>query len=310
VNNTLDYLQTACLAHTVKIYCICGAVGEHKMDGMNQWWTEYITCGVNEVYDTVTGLWSTKNSLPINGMNLKAHTINGQNFVIADSNLFMYDPVTDVWTQKVSIPLPPRDVRCVASIVVKGKLIVAGEFKYEPAHIVHKFYIYDQKTDTWNENRQEKPIAMLGNVATGATIGRYATEKIYVIGLTCGSYITMESNQVYDPAENTWSVSKAMPIEQYGSGIAVVDDILYVIGGTLTEQYILAGYNSTHVTLEHTHQPSEINPPSKPSKPFSTYIIIISITAVTLVGIITIVSCLHTKNTNTKQKKPSINKTP
>ncbi|MDR0318813.1 MAG: hypothetical protein LBI09_02115 [Nitrososphaerota archaeon] len=273
-----------------KIYCIGGAVGESRMYGMTQWWTAYITCGINEVYDTVTGRWSTINSLPVDGMNLKAHTINGQIFVIADSDLFMYDPVADLWAQKDSIPLLPRDVRCVASVVVNDKLIVTGEFSYEQSRFVYKFYIYDQKNDSWSEIEQERPSAMFGNVVAGTTMGHYATEKIYVIGLSGGGYVTMESNQVYDPFKNTWSVNKAMPIAQYGSGIAVVDDALYVIGGTLNEQYLPVGYDSTHITPE----PSETNSPAEPYIRLRPILTCIIITALTF-GIIAIVLYLYTK---------------
>jgi hypothetical protein len=63
-------------------------------------------------------------------------------------------------------------------------------------------------------------------------------------------------NRVYDPLRDSWSDGKGMPTLRSEFGVAVVDDILYAIGGctkdqtasSKNEQYIPIGYQSTHST--------------------------------------------------------------
>jgi hypothetical protein len=59
---------------------------------------------------------------------------------------------------------------------------------------------------------------------------------------------------VYNPVKDKWSTAKNMPSDRISFGAAVVDDILYVIGGrtseswectSLNEQYIPIGYHDT-----------------------------------------------------------------
>jgi hypothetical protein len=123
--------------------------------------------------------------------------------------------------------------------------------------------IYDIKTDTWSE-KVSKPVNTFQHgevIATGAISGRYAPKKIYVLEGFIGSLCVR--NRVYDAVGNIWSTAKDMPAYRTSFGIAVVDDILYVIGGldfaeplpdhavggaigpiSLNEQYVPIGYSS------------------------------------------------------------------
>jgi hypothetical protein len=73
-----------------------------------------------------------------------------------------------------------------------------------------------------------------------------APKRIYVIGGyndIRGQGFTL--NQVYDPETDTWTMGAQMPTSRYGLGVAVVNDILYAIGGgdAENERYTPIGYH-------------------------------------------------------------------
>jgi N-acetylneuraminic acid mutarotase len=256
---TLESMPTprayfAIAAYQDKIYCIGGAVG-FNMEWVNLY---YPACGVNEVYNIATDSWSTKASPPFNGTKLQAHVVNGQIFVLHESDLYMYSPKIDVWETKTSMPLATR---LTVSAVVDNKIIVTGEFDtgiYELGlRFEQKTLSYDPKTNAWSEEKQENFSIVFNDAVTGVTTGRYAPQKIYVFDYKQSYYIPADT-QVYDPISNVWSVAKYMPIGRSGFGVTVVDDILYAIGGCqhggpmepvkvsgINEQYVPIGYHAT-----------------------------------------------------------------
>ena len=245
----------AIAAHQNKIYCIGGAVGI-TLDERSGYYS-YTTIGVNEVYDTITNSWTTKASLPFNGMKLQANVVNGQIFVMQGFYLYMYDPITDSWTNKTSMPATPLQGSGSppVSAVVGNKIIVTGEFQTTTSlHSEQKVMIYDAETDSWSEGKTGA--TMVFNGAAIATTGVYAPQRVYVLGLARGTFPSLSTNQVYDPVSDTWAAASVMPTLRIGFGVAVVDDVLYVIGGytytsqlygtvtpsAVNEQYIPIGY--------------------------------------------------------------------
>jgi len=285
--------QRACFAiaaYDGKIYCIGGETRD--VTGVR------IDLGVNEVYDTVTDSWSTKEPLPVGGTYLHAGTVNGKIFVIVDhdvaaydysQDLYMYNPVTDVWTKKASMPDLSAPGVFITLAVVDDTIIVTSAYSLEDAlngRYGYKVMIYDTKTDTWRTGASVSSIVHFG--AAGVTTGDYVPQKVYVIGLASGSDPSLLTNRVYDPTSDTWSHAKTMPTLRKGFGVAVVNDLIYVIGGytsndfssfsgttdpsALNEQYVPLGYDGD-------------NSDNYELKPFSNYItaalvVIIIVTAV------------------------------
>jgi len=220
---------------------------------------------VNEVYDVATDSWSTKTDLPFNERSLHAHVVDGKFFVAVPRDsfkadcghvLYMYDPVKDLWTKKADMPQICLGSTYIVSSVVDDKLFFAGSFGVYPSSSEHKTVIYDTKSDTWSEGKSDSTQSwrQVWCGAAGVTTGVYAPKKFYTLGIN--------SNNVYDPIQNTWSSAKAMPTQRANFGAAVVNDILYIIGGhtsadfqsldnrldapsAINEQYIPLNYTGT-----------------------------------------------------------------
>ena len=211
----------AIAAYQGKIYCVGGL----NTAG---------SCSVNEVYDTVTGSWSTKASLPFKGEHLQGHVVDGKLFVIDGYSLFLYDSIEDSWTRKDS----PKTLasNAISSAVVDDEIVIIDSLGV---------MFYDFNSDTWRKG--SKPSSELDSCLSGVTTGIYAPKKIYAMGIITTKsewwdakqlgqvkpvYVTSISStvKVYDPVKDVWSNAKV-----YGNridfGIAVLDDILYVIGG-------------------------------------------------------------------------------
>lgn len=225
-----------------KIYAIGGDSGN--------WEVGIAPTNVNEVYDPATDTWETLTPMPTPRMNLEANVVNGKIYVIgggqrAPNNNFdvneVYDPETDTWTTKTPIPM---GVECYASAVVDNKIYVMGG-----AVGVTLNQIYDTETDTWSSGA---PLSKgVDTAAAVATSGVYAPKRIYVIGGK-QNLDAVNFNQIYDPETDTWNIGATMPTARYGLGVAIIDDVLYAIGGregwvgfpvsAANEQYIPADY--------------------------------------------------------------------
>jgi N-acetylneuraminic acid mutarotase len=283
----------AIAAYQGKIYCIGGETGAGKPS----------TFGVNEVYNPTTNSWSTKASVPFNGECLLVNIEDGKFFVITEQNLFMYNVATDSWTEKTRIPDEQDSSRLGAgtSAAVGNKIIFFYSYIIDSSlSFRNKVMIYDTKSDAWSKGADPPHIgtnpppytrSFYGG-AVGVTTGQFAPQKVYVIHYT--------HNLVYTPAKDTWSTAKDMPTERRGFGVAVVDDLLYVIGGytphhqpahsdflestEVVEQYVPIDYrNTTYTTTTPPHSNAVTTSKPEPSKPSSTQLIIA--TLVILVGV-------------------------
>ncbi|MCL2135780.1 MAG: hypothetical protein FWH37_09615 [Candidatus Bathyarchaeota archaeon] len=231
----------AITAYGDKIYCM----GGDTYDSDAPVGEKYRHSNVVEVYDVATDSWSTKSfsSFVAGG---QAHVINEKIFVIVGNALHMYDPVTDVWTRKTDAPLYLFQL---ASVVVDGKIILTGNIIIEmkPTKLALKTIMYDPQTDVWSEGKTETEL-LSDTCVAGVTTRDYAPQSVYF-------FSGISNNLVYVPTTDTWTNAQAMPSHRLSFGMAVVDDVFYVIGGTLlgtddkreivamNEQYVPIGYS-------------------------------------------------------------------
>jgi len=195
-----------------KIYCI----GGRTSDGAT---------GVNEVYDPTTDIWETKTPMPTPRMELQANVVDGKIYLIGGkseytTNLNMtevYDPETDTWTKKTSAPYR---ITSGASAVADNKIyFLATASSLDLGAFTQ---IYNPENDSWSTGANA-PTYGESPTTAGATSGLHASKQILFFGES--------STYVYYPLNDSWVVGESMPTSRGWSGVTVLDDTFYVIGG-------------------------------------------------------------------------------
>ena len=271
-----------------KIYCIGGR--------------PFTNPAIIEVYDPVTNCWSAKeSSLFMELRGVHGHVADGKIFVKNGSyDLFMYDPVKNSWIEKAQIPSMGQPFSTISTVFDDKILVVhlvESDWPYsDPSYM--KVAIYDPKSDSLIEGNAKVELYGAPNTI-GATTGVYAPKKVYVSGYIFkitdphGSQNSVPSlfMYVYDPISDVWSIAKANSL----GSVCVVDDILYVIGSTTTEQYVPIGYNpfgyQTSSTTTSVASKDTSFSGSSESKPLWTFltgtIVVIIVLVVSVVVIMT-----------------------
>src|SRR6266850_2346130 len=186
----------------------------------------------------------------------KMYVIGGfsENGKAAPAMVYEWDPAADKWTKKKPIPVP---VHHQAQTQYNGKIYIFGGCQrplsgpgmsgWQP---VDNSWEYDPRTDTW---RALAPMPVRRCAAVAEQVGG----KIYVIG---GATVMENSgeaalfgdrparilgtNQMYDPATNTWTNRSPMSTARNHAFSGVVNGKIYVIGGRLGAAHVTASSNT------------------------------------------------------------------
>jgi N-acetylneuraminic acid mutarotase len=240
-----------------KIYVIGGTVGNGYV-------------GNNEVFDPISNSWETKASMPTPRADLSANIVNDKIYLIGGkkySNISpfssgttineVYDPANDSWSTKT--PLPTA-VQGYASAVVDGKIYIIGgslDSSVLPnSHITGANQVYDPQTGNWSLAANLLNADNFG--AAGATEGNMAPTRIYCVGGYSGGEFSGQL-QEYNLENNSWSLAESMPTPRAYLSVAVVNDVLYAIGGFdgknwlgVNEQYKPIGYGTVAPRVQIT----------------------------------------------------------
>lgn len=201
---------------------------------------------VNEEYTPAANEWTTKSPMPTARSNFAVAVYNGEIYCIGgtiggvNSNEFVgnnevYNPATDTWQTAASMPTPRADL---SANVVDGKIYVSGGMAYSSTS---PFYaqtniteVYDPSTNSWS-TAAAMPIPVYG-YASAVING-----EIYVIGGsgnagTSGAGGFVNSNEVYNPKTNTWSLASNLPSEATFAAAVTTEgfmapSLIYLIGG-------------------------------------------------------------------------------
>jgi len=253
-----------------KIYCIGGLTSCGNSSS--------VETGITEVYDPATDTWETKMSMPTSRLRLDANVVNGKIYVIGGHtfnnyttmNLCeVYDPDTDSWTTKTVSP--PYGIRTEASAVNGDRIYFLGTEKSPlPPYIDSFLEIYSPENDNWTVCG---PAPIYDSKAVvGVTTGVFAPNRMHIL--------FEDAHHVYDPETNNWTPSSSMIISRSYAGIAIIDDILYVIGGIILPQSdALIGELSPSNAIEQ-HIPHDYIPE------FSSWIVFLLFLTISLVIII------------------------
>jgi len=265
-----------------KIYVIGGYNG--SIVGLH--WMIPVVTGINEAYDPATDTWEKKSpmltpraSSRANVVGEKIYLLGGAAQVPLESSLLpstnwsnlneVYDPSNDSWARVSSMPTM---VSSFTSVVVDNSVYVMGGMGARAPSSLNQ--IYDVETDRWTSG-EPVPIPVYG-AAGGATTGVNAPKRIYVLGgcpTISGPDFNngISANQVYDMETDSWTVGAQMPTPRKSLSVAVVNDMLYVMGGVTggatiatVEQYTPFGYGTPD---QSTPSPS---PEAQDPEPFPT----------------------------------------
>jgi N-acetylneuraminic acid mutarotase len=247
----------------------------------------------NEAYDPLTDTWETKKPMPTAREWVEANTVNGKIYVISGvTDNFrsirthvneVYDPATDSWTTEQPAPIA---VIKGASAVVDNKIYIMGGLGDIETLSGISNQIYDTETDTWSLGTS-LPTPMW-YTAAGATTGVMAPKRIYVMG---GGFTEVTNVvNVYDPELDAWSSGASLPTNRTGHAVAVVDDLLYVMGGGCGWQGgdppFFGGWILTNVVEQYTpFGYGTIPQPTPEPEPFPTALVVASVITVAVVGV-------------------------
>jgi N-acetylneuraminic acid mutarotase len=253
------------------IYCIGGLL------------TNGTKTGISEVYNSATDTWQTEAAMPTGRCEMNAETVNGKIYVFGGRTVDaystvniteIYDPASNSWTRGAAMPYP---VVLYASAVVDKKIYVIGgqdEFITGNPNVAFN-QIYDPATDSWSIGA-EMPVPTW-QAAAGATTGVAAPKRVYVIGGSISFGAGSNQTYSYDPETNAWTSAAYMPTARYSAAVAVVNDLLYVIGGGQVLGMGVLATNEQYTPIGYGTLPEQ--------QPFPTTLVAASVIAVAIVGI-------------------------
>lgn len=239
----------AIAAYENKIYCIGGATSHNIYAGPT-------VTGINEVYDPATDTWETKAPMPKATWLVQANAINGKIYVIDwDGKVYAYDVAADSWSAKAPAPTPSAaGFDGHVSAVVDGKIHIIGGLSPNEDSNLHQ--IYSPATDNWTY--ASPPPNSIGNAlgqgAAAATTGELALQRIYVFGQQ-GNLRQGEpqgSNRIYNPQNDSWTFGANLPTDRINFGVAVLNDLLYVIGGGTATNWFAGTFGPSAVNEKYT----------------------------------------------------------
>jgi len=205
-----------------KIYCIGGTTGAKN--------TQNVASNVNEVYDPAKDAWTIKASMPTARVGVTASVVDGKIYVLGGNSgaSEVYDPEADSWTTKASMPVKPglTQIWSCTSSVVDGKIHVIGAFPFSSSH-----QVYNPKTDSWTA---ESPI--IQGYYLAAACSTSLPKRIYVFGVDSSWWDLGPPNFTsisYNPLDGGMRVFAMMPTPRVNAAVAVVNDLMYVIGGSV-----------------------------------------------------------------------------
>jgi N-acetylneuraminic acid mutarotase len=245
------------VAYQNKIYVIGGTVGNGYV-------------GNNEVYDPMTNSWETKASMPTPRADFSANVVDDKIYLIGGKRYSsiepyfketdvneVYDPANNSWS---TAKATPNAVYGYGSAVIDDKIHVIGGSK-TPLSLGNSVFVdsnqvYDPQNNNWTVAASAPNLVTYG--ATAVTTNYMAPLRLYFIGgFSSSAYIS--NTQVYDPSKNSWTNGASMPTARAYLGVAIINDVLYAIGGfdgknwlNTVEQYKPIGYGTVPPQIQIT----------------------------------------------------------
>ena len=185
-------------------------------------------------YDPVTDTWTTLASMPTARAGAVAAVVDSNIFVIGGrlsaagpcnggpylATVEKYDIDTNTWSTVASLPSPRSDL---AAVTHGGKVFVFGGCTGTAA-VTTEVDMYNPETNTWTTGLTPMPTARASLVAG------HSGQRVYVIGGWDGAS-SLNVNEVYDIAGDSWSANTAMPTARLKAGTRSHGGRVYIVGG-------------------------------------------------------------------------------
>jgi len=183
-----------------------------------------------DVYDPAFGSWSGGGgggsylAPGVAAMNGVLYRIGGAGLVdfstlFAVDNVDTLDPASGLWTSRTAMPTPRAHA---AAVVLNGTLYAIGGV-IGPAleQAVSNVEAYDPATDSWSVKANLPfPVTTLGAAAVVNGIAYYI-----------GGDASQTAVHAYDPGTDSWTQKSSMPTPRSAFAVAVMNGLLYAIGG-------------------------------------------------------------------------------
>ncbi len=176
--------------------------------------------------------WSTLATMPTARSEFSLATIGGKIYAIGGINenkeplntVEEYNPSINAWTTKMSMPTARSG--CAAAVYNNKIYVIGGTVG---GGFLGNNEVYDPQTNTWTT-------AASMPTARADLCANIVNDAIYLIGgkkyaSANPFYVETDVNEVYYPANNSWSTKTNLPKAVQGYASAVVGDKIYLIGG-------------------------------------------------------------------------------
>ncbi len=140
----------------------------------------------------------------------------------------------ETWTSETGMKTP-RTAHIVATI--NNKIYAIGGQVATTGAASNAVEEYDPVTKIWTTK------SSINFTARSNASAVVLNNKIYVIGGTTDGNNPVTKNEMYDPATNTWTAKKVMPIAKMYMAAAVANGIIYTVGGATSTT---AASNTVH----------------------------------------------------------------
>ncbi|QSZ37398.1 hypothetical protein DSL72_009496 [Monilinia vaccinii-corymbosi] len=227
---------------TVYIYPYIYILGGVIASPSNSTTDSFPTTTLVQRYSLFTQTWSSAADLPIPLKHINAAAINGRIYVfgglspsnkiwIASRATFAYDPVTDSWARHNDIP-SGLEVGGATVTVIGNTMYLAGGLKW--LDLSQSFQPTVDLFTAWNVGTQVfKPLPVLPAPRDHAGVGWVAsTGALYVLGgRAFGHDNVVNTTFLFSFQTLTWREVAKMPTARGGVASAMIDNLIFVMGG-------------------------------------------------------------------------------
>jgi N-acetylneuraminic acid mutarotase len=191
--------------------------------------------------NSIAAEWQTKSEMPSARQEIYADVADGViyvaggilNDIVTTSTAFeAFNARQNSWSKLKPLPVPRHHI---TPAIIGDKVYAMGGFDgpYPEWAMKADMFVYNIASDSWEQGKAlPEPV--------GEHVAIAFNNKIHVIGGRVRSesgknhfdaYIDSKAHYIYNPEQNEWSTGTAAPTARNSAAAAVIDGLIYVVGG-------------------------------------------------------------------------------